>query len=168
MVQLSHPYMTTGKTTGGLLPAKWHLCFNTMTRSVMAFLPRSKPLLIWWLQSPSTTILEPKKNICHCFHFSPFLPWSDRTGCHDLHFFEYWVLSQLFHSHLSPLLRGSFVPPSRSVIKIVSSAYLSLLIFFLAMKSLSCFIRRVTSCQHFRNNFQLSSFPDIPWLYGDY
>ena len=59
MVQLSHPYMTTGKT---IALTKWMLVlFNMLSRFVIAFLPRSKCLLLPWLQSPSTVILEPKK-----------------------------------------------------------------------------------------------------------
>ena len=61
--------------------------FNILSRLVIAFLPRSKRLLISWLQSPYAVILEPKKRKSASFHFFPFyLPWSDRTGCHDLHF----------------------------------------------------------------------------------
>ena len=63
-VQLSHPYMTTGKTT---TLTRWtfvgkvvSLLFNMLSRLVIAFLPRSKHLLISWLQSPSAVILEPK------------------------------------------------------------------------------------------------------------
>ena len=65
MVQLSHPYITTGKT---LVLTRWtfvskgiSLLFNTLSRLVIDFLPRSKHLLISWLQSPSAAILEPKK-----------------------------------------------------------------------------------------------------------
>ena len=55
------------------------LLFNMLSRLVIAFFPRSKHLLISWLQSPSSVILEPKK-ICHYFHFSPFcLPWGEVT-----------------------------------------------------------------------------------------
>ena len=80
------------------------LCWQS---DVTAFLPRSKCLLISWLQSPSIVNLEPRKRKCHCFHFFPiYLPWSDGTGCHDLKFSECWVLTLLFHSHLSPSLRG--------------------------------------------------------------
>ena len=65
MVQLSHSYMTTGKTTLWLdwpLSVNLHLCFfNMLSRWILASLPRSKHLLISWLQSPSTVILEPKK-----------------------------------------------------------------------------------------------------------
>ena len=65
MVQLSHPYMTTGKTialTRQIFVGKVKfLLFNTLSRFVIAFLPRSKHLLISWLQSPSTMVLESKK-----------------------------------------------------------------------------------------------------------
>ena len=75
MVQLSHPYMTTGKTTALTLwtfVAKvMSLLFNTLSRLVIAFLARSRRLFISWLQSSSSVILEPKKIKCHCFHFSP-------------------------------------------------------------------------------------------------
>ena len=64
-VQLSHPYMTTGKTialTRQIFVGKvMSLVFNMLSRLVIAFLPRSKHLLISWLQSPSAVILEPKK-----------------------------------------------------------------------------------------------------------
>ena len=65
MVQLSHLYMTTGKTvalTGTDLVGKViPLLFNILSRFVIVFLVRSKCLLISWLQSPSSVILEPKK-----------------------------------------------------------------------------------------------------------
>ena len=65
MVQLSHPYMTTGKTIaliGQTFVGKVRsVLFNILSRLVIAFLPRSKPLLISWLQSPTVVILEPKK-----------------------------------------------------------------------------------------------------------
>ena len=64
-VQLSHPYMTTGKTTALTRPTfagkVMSLLFNMLSRLVITFLPRSKHLLSSWLQSPSTVILEPKK-----------------------------------------------------------------------------------------------------------
>ena len=65
MVQLSHPYMTTRKTTTltiwTFVGRVMSLLFNMLTRFVLAFLQRSKFLLNSWLQSPSTVILEPKK-----------------------------------------------------------------------------------------------------------
>ena len=65
MVQLSHPYMTTGKTIAltmwTFISKVISLLFNMLSRFLRAFLPRSKHLLITWLQSPSTVILEPQK-----------------------------------------------------------------------------------------------------------
>ena len=64
-VQLSHPYMTTGKATAltrqTFVGKVMSLLFNMLSRLVITFLPRSKCLLITWLQSPSAGILEPKK-----------------------------------------------------------------------------------------------------------
>ena len=73
MVQLSHPYMTTGKTialTRQTFAGKvMSLLFNMLSRLVIAFLPRSKRLLISWLQSPSAVIFRAQENkVCHCFH----------------------------------------------------------------------------------------------------
>ena len=86
-----HPYMTTGKTialTRQTFVGKiMCLLLNMLSRFVTAFLPRSKSLLISWLQSPSAVILEPKNIVSHCFHCFPiYLPWSDGTRCHDLNF----------------------------------------------------------------------------------
>ena len=91
-IQLSHPYMTTGKIialTRRIFVGKvMSLLLNILSRLVITFLPRSKCLLISWLQSPSAVILEPKKDkVCHCFLCLPiYLPWSDGTRCHDLRF----------------------------------------------------------------------------------
>ena len=67
IVQLSHPYMTTGKTkalTRGTFVGKvMSLLFNKLSRLVIAFLPRNKHRLISWLQSPSAVILEPKNKV---------------------------------------------------------------------------------------------------------
>ena len=89
MVQLSHPYMTTGKTIDltlrTFLGKVMSFLFNTLSRFVIAFLPKSKCFLISWLQSPSGEILEPKKiKSVNCFHFfqiylskwCDWLPWS--------------------------------------------------------------------------------------------
>ena len=78
-VQLSHPYMTTGKT---IALTRWtfvdkamSLLLNMLSRLVITFLPRSKCLLTSWLQSPPAEILEPQKIVCHCFHCFPiYLP----------------------------------------------------------------------------------------------
>ena len=89
IVQLSHPYMTTGKiialTRRTLVGKVMSLLFNRLSRLVITFLPGSKRLLISWLQSPSAVILGPPQNkVCHCFPIH--LPWSDGTRCHDLSF----------------------------------------------------------------------------------
>ena len=91
-VQLSHPYMTTGKTTAltrrTFVGKVMSLLFNMLSRLVITFLPRSKCLLISWLQSPSTVIFgAPQNKVWHCFHCFPiYFPWSDGTRCHDLRF----------------------------------------------------------------------------------
>ena len=81
MVQLSHPYMTTGKT---IALTRWtfvgkvmSLLFNMLSRLVIAFLPRSKHLLISWLQLPSTVIVEPKKikSVTVSIFFPSMLPF---------------------------------------------------------------------------------------------
>ena len=83
-VQLSHLYMTTGKaialTRWTFVDKVMSLLFNMLSRLFITFLPRSKRLLISWLQSPSAVILEPPKNkVWHCFHCFPiYFPWSDR------------------------------------------------------------------------------------------
>ena len=92
MVQLSHPYMTNGKTIAltrrAFVGKVMSLLFNMLSRLVITFLPRSKHLLISWLQSPSAVIFGAQENkVCHCFHCFPiYLPWSDGTRCHDLSF----------------------------------------------------------------------------------
>ena len=92
IVQLSHPYLTTGKTIAlnrqTFVGKVMSQLFNKLSRMVITFLPRSKRLLISWLQSPCAVILEPSPNkVCHCFHCFPiYLPWSDGTICHDLSF----------------------------------------------------------------------------------
>ena len=92
IVQLSYPYMTTGKTIAltkqTFVGKVMSLPFNMLLRLVIAFLPRSKRLLNSWLQSPSAVIFGAQKNkVSHCFHCFPiYFPWSDETRCHDLRF----------------------------------------------------------------------------------
>ena len=79
MVQLSHLYMTTGKTialTIRIFVSKMmSLLFNMLSRFVIALLPKGKHLLISWLQSPSADFGGQENKGCHCFHFSPiYLP----------------------------------------------------------------------------------------------
>ena len=112
-VQLSHSYMTTGKNTA---LTRWtfvgkvmSLLCNMLSRLVIHFLPRSKCLLISWLQSPSAVILEPKKTK------SVTVPIVSPSICHevmgqDAMIFIFWVLSQFFHSPLSFSSKGYLVP----------------------------------------------------------
>ena len=87
------------------------LLLNMLSRLVITFLPRSKRLLISWLQSPSAVILEPRKIVSHCFQcfhcFRIYLPWSDGTRCHDLSFLsvEFYAnfFTLLFHFHQEAL-----------------------------------------------------------------
>ena len=91
-VQLSHPYMTTGKTIAltrrTFVSRVISLLFNTLSRFVIAFPPRNKHFLIAWLQSLSWVIVEPKKiKSVTVSIFSPIhLPWSGGTECHGLSF----------------------------------------------------------------------------------
>ena len=110
------------------------LLFKTLSRFDIVILQKSRHLLISWLLSPSTLILESKKMISDTVStFSPSI-------CHEvigpdatILVFECWVLSQLFHSPLSPSSRGSLSASSLSAIRVVSSAYLRFLIFLLAI-----------------------------------
>ena len=79
IVQLSHPYMSIGKTIAltrrTFVNEVMSLIFNMLSRLVITFLSKSKHLLISWLQSPSAMILELLKIVCHCFHcFPTYLP----------------------------------------------------------------------------------------------
>ena len=115
------------------------LLFKTLSRFDIVILQKSSHLLISWLLSPSKLILEPKKMKSDTVStFSPSI-------CHEvigpdamILVFECWVLSQLFHSPLSPSSRGSLSASSLSAIKVVSSAYLRLLIFLLAILIPDC------------------------------
>ena len=89
IVEHSHPYMNTGKTIAltrrTFVGKVMSLLLNMLSRLVITLLPRSKRLLISWLQSPSAVILEhPPNKDWHCFPI--YLPWSDGTRCHDLRF----------------------------------------------------------------------------------
>ena len=110
------------------------LLLNMLSSLVITFLPSSKCLLILWLQSTSAVILKPKKIVCHCFHCFPvYLPWSDGTRCHILVF---WMLSFKSTFSLSSFtFIKRLVSSSLSAIRVVSSAYLRLLIFLPAIKS---------------------------------
>ena len=100
-VQLSHPYMTTGKT---IALTRWtfvgkvtSLLFNMLSRLLIALLLRSNFMAAVTICSDFGAS---ENKASHCFYcFSIYLPWSDRTVCHDLSFLNVDFLSQLFHSH---------------------------------------------------------------------
>ena len=142
-VQLSHPYMTTGKTIAltrrtfvGKVIA---LLFNTLSRLVITFLPRSKRLLISWLQSPSSVILEPRKIK------SDTTSTVSRSICHevmgpDAMVLVFWMLSfkPTFSLSSFTFLKRLFSSCSVSAIRVVSSACLMLLTFFPATLIPAC------------------------------
>ena len=135
MVQLSHPYMTTGKiialTRQTFVGRVMSLLFNMLCRLVITFLPRTKHLLISWLQSPSAVILKPPKIKSQFPSFSHLSSWSDGTKCQWSSFFECGVLSQLFLFFSLLTFKRLFSSSSLSSIKLVSSADQRLLIFLL-------------------------------------
>ena len=130
MVQLSYPYMTTGKTRGltrrTFVGEAMSLLFNMLSRLVIAFLAGSKHLLISWLQSPSVVILEPKE--IKSITVSVVSP----SMCHeimgpDARIFVFYMLSfkpaSLLYS--STFIKRLFSSSSLSAIRVVLSAYLS-------------------------------------------
>ena len=137
MVQLSHPYMTTGKTTAltrTFVGKVMSLFFNMLSRLVITFLPRSKHLLISWLQSPCAVILEPhQKNSLTVSIVSPSI-------CHEVMVLDAMILVYGMLSFKSTFSLFSFTFIKRlfsyfslSAISLVLSAYLKLLIFLLAI-----------------------------------
>ena len=124
-VQLSHPYMTTGKTIAltrrTFVGKVMSLLFNMLSRLVITFLPRSKHLLIPWLQSPSAVILEPKKiksdtasivspSICH------------EVMGQDAMILVFWILSfkPTFSLSSFTFIKRLFSSSSLSAIRVVS------------------------------------------------
>ena len=132
IVQLAHPYMTTGKT---VTLTRWtfvgkvmSLLFNMVCRLVVAFLPRSKCLLISWLQSPSAVDFGAQRNkVSHCFCCFPiYLSWS--MGW-DAMILVFWMLSFKPTFSLSSFtsIKRLFSSSLLSAIRVMSSAYLRLL-----------------------------------------
>ena len=131
MVQLSHPYMTTGKT---IALTRWtfvgkvmSLLFNMLSRFVIPFLPRSKRFLISWLQSPSAMILEPKKIK------SVTISMVSPSICHDIMGPDLLSFKPAFSLSSFTFIKRFFNSSSLSAIRVVSSAYLRLLIFLPAI-----------------------------------
>ena len=143
MVQLSQPYMTTGKTIALTLHTfvskVMSLLFNMLSRLVIAFLPRRKHLLISWLQSPSAVILEPQK--IKSVTVSIISP----SVCHemmgpDAMIFVFQMLSfkPAFSFSSFTFIKRLFSCSSLSAIRVVSPAYLKLLIFLGNGNPLQC------------------------------
>ena len=139
IVHLSHPYMTTGKITA---LTRWtkvmYLLFNILSILVIAFLPRSKHLLISWLQSPSEVVLEPKKTVSHCFHY--LLIYLHEVMGPDAMIFLFWMLTfkPTFSLFFFTFIKRLFSSSSLSAIRVVSSAYQRLLIFLPAILTPAC------------------------------
>ena len=136
MVQLSHPHTTTGKTVAltrwTFVSKVMSLLFNMLSRLVIAFLPRSKHLLISGLQSPSAVILEPKK-IVSVSTVSP-------SNCYEVMgpnamIFIFLMLSfkSAFSLSSFTFIRRVFSSSSIYTVRVVSAAYLRLLIFLPAI-----------------------------------
>ena len=144
MVQLSYPYVTTGKTIAlailTFVRKLISLHFNMLSRFVIAFLPRSKRLLISGLQSPSEVILQPQEEkICYCFHVSPSIR-HEMMEPDAMILVIFLMLSSKPSFSLSSLIfiKRLFSSSSLSAIRVVSSAYLRLLIFLPEMLIPAC------------------------------
>ena len=170
MVQLSHPHMTTGKTTAltrqTFVGKVTFLFSNMLSRLVTVFLPRNKRLLISWLQWPSAVILEPPPNkVSHCFHCFPiYLLKSNGTGWHDLSFLNVELQAQHFSLSSFTFIKRLFSSFSLSAIRVVSSAHLRLLVFLLAILILACASSSPAFCMMY-SAYKLNKQGDIiqPW-----
>ena len=138
MVQLSHPYMSTGKTIAltvcTFVSKVMSLLFNMLSRLVIAFLPRSKHLLISWLKSPSAVILKPKKiKSVTVSIVSPSICY-EVMGLDAMILFI-WMLSfkPAFSLSSFTFIKRLFSSSLLSAIRVVSSANLRLLLFLPAI-----------------------------------
>ena len=137
-VQFSHPYMTTGNTIAltrqTFVGKVMSLLFNMLSRLVITFFPRSKHLLISWLQSPSAVILEPRKiksdTVCTLYRSI-----SHEVMGLDTMILVFWMLGfkSTFSFSSFIFIKSHFSSSSLSALRVVSSAYLRLLIFLLAI-----------------------------------
>ena len=143
IVQLLHPYMTTGKT---IALTRWNfvdkvmsLLFNMLSRLVITFIPRSKCLLISWLKLASAVTLEPK-NIK-----SATVSTVSPSMCHEVMGLDAMILvfsmlsfKRTFSLSSFTFIKQLFSSYSLYAIRVVSSVYLKLLIFLLAILMLNC------------------------------
>ena len=142
-VQLSHPYMTTGKTIAltrqTFVGKVMSLLFNMLSRLVITLLPRSKHLLISWLQSPPAVILEPQKiKSDTASTVSPSI--SHEVMGPEVIILVFWMLTfkPTFSLSSFTFIKRLFSSSSFSAIRVVSSAYLRLLIFLPAILIPAC------------------------------
>ena len=151
MVQLSHPFITTGKTIALTLwifvSKETSLLFNVLSRLVIGFLPRGKCVLISWIQSLSAMILEPQNTKSVTVSIVP------PSNCHevmglDAKIFIFWMLSFKAAFSLSSFtfIMRLFSSFSLSAISVVSSAYLMSLIFLLANLIPACASSSMAFC----------------------
>ena len=169
MVQFSYPYMTTGKSVvlirQTFVGKVTSLLFNILSRLAIAFLPRSKRLLISWLQSPCAVILEPNKiksvtvsivspSICH------------KVMGLDVMIFIFWMLSSKLAFSFSSFtfIKRLFSSSSLSAMRVVSSAYLRLLIFLSAILIPACASSSLAFCKMY-STYKLNKQSDTiqPW-----
>ena len=143
IVQLSHPYMTIGKT---IALTRWafiskvvSLVFNMLFRLVIAFFPKSKHLLNSWLQPLSAGILEPKKIKSATVSIVYPSIWHEVMATEDM-ILVFWMLNfkPAFSFSSFTFIRRFFSYSSLFFIRVVSSAYLRLLIFLLAILIPAC------------------------------
>ena len=135
-VQLSHPYMTTGKTRAltiwTFVGKVMFLLFNMLSSF------SAKEQASFNFMTVVTTCSDfgaPQNKVCHCFHCFPiYLPWSDGTRCHDLTFLN----AETFSLSSFTFIKSLFSSSSLCAIRVVSSAYLRLLIFLLAILIPAC------------------------------
>ena len=127
MVQLSHPYTTTGKTialSGWTFVGKvMSLLFNSFSSKEQVSFNFMAAVTIW------SDFGAQENKVCHCFHHFPiYLTWSDGTRCYELTF---WMLSfkPAFSLSSFTFIKRHFSSSSLSSIRVVSSAYLRLFIF---------------------------------------
>ena len=143
MVQLSHPYMTTGKTVGftrwTLVGKVMSLLFNMLSRLVIAFLPRSKRLLISWLQALSAVIFGGEENkVCHCFHCFPSICQEVMVLDALILVFRMLSFKPAFSLPSFTFIKRLFSSSLLSAVREMSSAYLRLLLFLPAILIPAC------------------------------
>ena len=135
IVQLSHPYMTTGKTiafTRSIFVGKiMSLLFNMLSGFVITFLPRSNHLLISWLQSSSAVILEPQK--IKSLTVSPYVHHEVMGPDAMIIIFLVWSFKPAFSLSFFTFIKRLVSSSSLSAIRVASSAYMRLLIFLPAI-----------------------------------